>query len=921
MNLFFGKQTPFQPEIISDEYNSNPLPEFRHFTAEERIVANKVISVSTNGQWSTRYPFVWNGQPQNATRRRLYTKAFRTCRDCGKRCAPWIDRYRLIAGTHCEGCHKDALIGSYLEYELRRTSKRSIVSDFEGYISDDPAVNNDLPMWAEDTMTHLGAAMGTGKTTLIFNKTYESEEYNAITVILVPRKSLALAIWSEQRRNPKNEHGYDGWGLFYGGSEKNIRKVGRYGVIGTISSLPVILQQMIKENVHDQPVYIFVDEIDFATSLIHADILKSTSIKVKDLLRSIINQNGIVVAGQTEMAITLESAAAELDIDPDNNLYSYYNRAPEVNATAEIRMYTQEIGMKNKAIAGMRQEIDKDLIDGLNVYAHCDGRRVAQLIAKLRNDSLLYDRYNRSDQRNEDLLYLRQLTDTQLFASSNAVDVGISLHDEKGATHVGMIENPLAYGNIASAVQKGLRNRSKQKIMMHYIKYNNPLPLAPDSAIHKSKIHENLKLDEGENLPYHLITLKAKQQALETLATDQPETFIAEHWNKAGYQTALTNAININESEVDKVKTLRKDIKDKEKEEVIEIALDIIDNFEIKTDTEIRNLGEKGRLTPIPTKQLAHELANQALQAAGWDDDVERWIEGTEINDSIVFDHIDDEQWECAKMFITCGCEYGEMKSQRNGYIGVHYNDITHESLQIEKLKGEVDITHIEDDRMRAGLLVELLDNLPQTPTPLEDMASAIIHCFQSRYGNQRFSGLIKDGSLGLNWSTHARFVMLGSDATPNETHIDLAQKFMRRYYPAYIAKADTDYMLILTHRAPILFQIFECYIKYTYHDIPQKTNTELTPTHNAMPNIDEELIETAKTMKENGATLRQIAETVDKSIGWTQKHTAGIQRPNIKAQAKEMVEKGLTVRQISDKLDKDRKTIARWIKENPKEA
>ena len=916
MNLFFGRQSTFQPEIQSDEDNSDPLPEFRHFTAEERIVANKVISVSTNGQWSTRYPFSWNGQPQNATRRRLYTKAFRTCRDCGKRCAPWIDRYKLIAGTHCEGCHKDALIGSYLEYELQRTSKRSIVSDFEGYISNDPAVNNDLPMWAEGTMTHLGAAMGTGKTTLIFNKTYESEEYNAITVILVPRKSLALAIWSEQRRNPKNRYGYDGWGLFYGGSDKNVRKVGRYGVIGTISSLPVILRQMIRENVQDQPTYIFVDEIDFATSLIHADILKNTSIKVKDLMRRIINQNGIVVAGQTEMTITLESAAAELDIDPDNNLYSYYNRAPEVDATAEVRLYPQERGMKNKAIAGMRDTINDDLNKGLNVYAHCDGRRVAQLIAKLREDSLLYDRYNRSDERNLDLLYRRHLNTGRLFASSNAVDVGISLYDENAVTHVGMIENPLIYGSIASAVQKGLRNRSKQKIMMHYIKYNNPLPLAPDSAIHKSKIHEILKLDEGEELPTHLIELKAKQYALETLATDQPETFIAEHWNKAGYQTVLTQAILIEPEHIDKVKEQRKELIDEEKEEVTERALDIIENLEVKTDAEIRNQGEQGRLTPIPTEQLAHELANQALQAAGWDDDVERWIDGTKLTNSIVFQGIQEAQWECAKLFITHGCEYGEMKSQRNGYIGVHYNDITHETLQLEKLKGEIDITHIEDDRMRAGLLVEFLKSLQQTPTPLDDMASAIIHCFQSRYGNQRFSALMKDGSLGLNWSTHARFVMLGTDATPNETHIELAQKFIRRYYPAYIAKADEEYMLILTERAPILFQIFECYIHHAYDDKPVKQNAELTPIYTAIPNTNQEAIDTAQNMKQQGLTLRQIAEKVDKSIGWVQKHTKGIQRPNMKQQAKQMVENGLTVRQISDKLDKNRKTITRWIKE-----
>ena len=921
MNLFFGKPKTFQSPIPSDDIDSNdanaPLPEFRHFTTEERIVANKVMSVSTNGQWSTRYPFVYNGQPPNATRRRLYTRAFRACRECGKRTAPWIDRHRLIAGTHCEGCHKDALIGSYLEYELQRTSKRAIVSDFDGYISDDPAINNDLPFWAEDTMTHLGAAMGTGKTTLIFNKTYESEETSTVTVILVPRRSLALGIWAEQRRNPKNDYGYEGWGLFYSGSDKNTREIGRYGVIGTISSLPVILRQMIKDNIQDQPTYIFIDEIDFATNLIHADILKNASIQVKDLLRQIISRNGIVVAGQTEMTITLESAAAELDIDPDSHLYSYYNQAPIVDATAEIRLYPHEEGMKNKAIAGMRIEIEADLDKGLNVYAHCDGRRVAQLIANLRANSLLYDRYNRSDPRNADLLFRRHLNDTRLFASSNAVDVGISLHDEKGSTHVGMIENPLQYGSIASAVQKGLRNRSKQKIMMHYLKYNNPLPLAPDATIHKSKVHEQLKLDEDEYLPEHLITLKAKQHALETLATDQPETFIAEHWNKAGYETALTHAVNVKNSSIEAVKSIRKEIKDEEREIVNDRALEIIDNFEIRTDSEIRKEGEQGMLTPIPTEQLAHELANHALRATGWDDDVERWIDNTRLADSMVFHHILREQWECAKLFVGHGIDFGDIKYQRNGYIGVHYNDITHENLRVEKMRGDVDITHIEDDRMRSSLLVQFLETIPQSPTPLVDIASVIIDCFQTRYGNQRFSELIKDGSLGLNWSTHTRFVMLGQDAKPSEAHIDLVQKFIRRYYPAYIAKQDGDYMLILTDKASTLFRIFECYINHVYDDIPTKQNTELTPTFNAVPNASQADIDTAQTMKMEGITIREIAGHVGKSVAWVQKHTAEVKPPDLKAKAQALHTGGMSVKAIAEQFGKHQKTVARWVKED----
>ena len=918
MNIFYGSAIDFRPSPKQKlEYHKiDTQPNYRYFTQEERIIAKEIIGVSIQDYWQPQYPFDWNGINKEHYQRRLYTKTFRPCPICKEKASPWIDRFKLIAGTHCSKCKADVPIGSYLEYELNRKTKNAIVSDYQGYIENDPSIL-DLPLWAESTMTHLGAAMGTGKTTLVFNKTYESDE-NAVTIILVPRKSLALGIWNEQIRRLGSSYG---WGLFYSGSNKRYRKIGRYGAIGTIPSLATILSEIQNEGKEGQPVYIFIDEIDFSTRLINAEILKTVSIEVKDLLKRIIEKNGIVVAGQTEMTATLESAAAELDINPDVNLHSYYNKAIPVESVAEIRLYPQKEGMKNEAVAGIRESITEDIQRKTNVYALCDGRRVAQMIQELQKKAILYDRYTRSDPRNQDLLYVGHLGDAKLFSSSNAVDVGISLHDENAITHVCMIENTRTYGDIASTVQQGLRNRAKKNVILHYVKYNNALPLAPSSTIEHSMNYEKQKIDEDDIiiLPQHLIEWRAKRLALETLAEDQPETFIAKHWGLAGYTTRLCMATQPDFVETQKVKDIRKELRQDEKEQTIKISHDILENKEVMTDSEIRRAGEQGKLDPIPFNQIAHEMANEALRAVGWDGQLVRTTEDKiKLSLSMIFYDVFDEQWEASHLYIDDNLGNVDMNSIRNGYIGVHYNEITHEQLRIEKEKCETDITHIQDDRKRAELLSELLNAMPQELLHYEDVAKLVIHVFQKRYGHDRFSALIKEGSLGLTWATQTRFINLGVDAVPEMSHVEIANKFIRRYYPAQMAKQKNKYMLVKSSNVESVVKVIECNIRNSYDEIPAKENEHLIPIHEKLQDGSEETIADAQKLRNEGMPLKEIAAMVEKSVSWVSRNTLNEVIENIKRviDTIKMAEMGYNITEISEKTGKDRKTIRRWLKE-----
>ena len=88
------------------------------------------------------------------------------CDICGAKTAQWIDTYLLTAGVYCDGCHKDYPLGSYLELELNRKLPNSIISEYQGFLGDDPEFA-DFRLWEPGTLTHLGAAMSTGKSTEI----------------------------------------------------------------------------------------------------------------------------------------------------------------------------------------------------------------------------------------------------------------------------------------------------------------------------------------------------------------------------------------------------------------------------------------------------------------------------------------------------------------------------------------------------------------------------------------------------------------------------------------------------------------------------------------------------------------------------------------------------------------------------------
>ena len=304
-------------------------PSYPHFSKEARSVIESYLDVSPDAGWhgqtpsfTTRYEhlypltqkFALNGQPSEVEKRRVWSTLFGNCDVCGAVTAQWIDRYHLTAGLYCDGCHKDFHIGSYLELELSRKLTNSIVSEFHGFLGDDPAFM-DFRLWEPGMLTHLGAGMSTGKSTEIYKAMIHlSMQGLGKGIIAVPRVSLARFLAHHLRRRD----GFRSWGLWHEGVQHDDRFIGECGAIVCLPSLPRAVKCAWDTGV--ERLYIAIDELDFAYNLLSLTVEQTTA--VKKCLRDALIETGVVVSGQTESTLALEAFADELETD---QIQAYYN--------------------------------------------------------------------------------------------------------------------------------------------------------------------------------------------------------------------------------------------------------------------------------------------------------------------------------------------------------------------------------------------------------------------------------------------------------------------------------------------------------------------------------------------------------------------------------------------------------------------
>lgn len=858
-------------------------------------------------------------------RRRYAFNEPRPCRRCGAKGIPWIDYGLLLSGVFCLKCRFDDFLDSYLHVELNRCVRNAVEGVQGKYLADDPTVS-DMPLWEPGTLCHFADAMGSGKSYYLFSRAEGDMLGDGVFVYLVPRKTLAIKLWNERWRDRRSR---DYWGVFYGGSPKEDRRIGRCGAIGVISQLPMILRQIRKQNGGEMPsIYLVIDEVDFAFDLLQSRILRATEGEIRDDLLSIVDKYGLVVAGQTEFTATLEIVAGLLNVDPNEKLFAHYKSALPNGAVAQLKTIEGD-NVRNRVVAGTVESVNDALAQGLKAFAFTDGRRTAEIVASLIPQSILLDAYHRGDSNLRDMFYLGRLPDEfKVFVANCSLSVGASFNQPDARTTLAITEDLRRYGSPAGTVQQGLRNREISDLVCHIGRFSTALPISPSDAKQREHFRQSMKLGDGEQLPKHLVDLMAQRDSLKSHAVTHIDTFVTHHWQEqAGFEIKIIQGTKPKPSTVEAVKLKRKQLTDAENEAVRVRASEIVQNLELKTEGGIQRAGEQGELKPMPVEQLSHEYANQACQAVGWDGEIERTAsDGGYMPLAGQFVDLAEEQRDCAVGLIQWGLDVDFFERCRRIWVGLHLPNLFAKIDAEQRRNQRISVVNRVDDRLRVPVVAALLLSLPAIqPLTLAEVADSFRQAFQQEYQGHTLAHYIAKGGLGD--SDVRRFLKLGPEAEITLEHLEWASQFLRSWSIARLrirrwevnGEDQIVCMLVKASETDIVLEAFRCWVKYTHPSVSwdEAERLDLIPPHTDMPNQFAEQKKGAIPLVWEGLSVEEIAARLGMSPSWVYKHVGDEmkrRKQHLIGKAKRLDNLGWKTHAIGVELGVSHHTVKRWL-------
>ena len=861
---------------------------FRHFSAEERQVVRDVLSLDPDAGWHGKTPvfttkyehlhpltnkFALNGHPSEVEKRRVWSTLFGNCEHCGAVTAHWVDRYLLKAGLYCDGCHKDYALGSYLELELNRKLPNSIISDYQGFLGDDPEFK-DFRLWEPWMLTYLGASMATGKTTEIYKAMIAlAQQGLGKGIIVVPRVSLARFLVHYLR----GKYGYRSWGLWHEGCHKADKFIGDFGAIVCSPSLPSAVATA--ENDGVSQLYITIDEVDFGYNLLSLAIEQATA--VKKCLRDALASTGLVVSGQTENTLALEALAEELECE---QIQGFYNTSKPADGCLVMQKHANTEGKSMSILCGGIDDISDALKAGHNVYTFCSTRRDGDVLAdEFKNENpVVYNAYTKGNPRADAVLRNQRLTDSRLFIGTSAAGVGISILDPNART---VILNGLNYGSrdASMSVQECVRDRGRCGVSYHYTDYDLPLPVRPSENEKVSLYHEARKATElrDAHLPSKSIRKIAHAQALASLADTQIETFIEYHLGIVSNMPVIHgSALEPEPDRITSISTRRAEIRREEREKRITTAIELLNAPHLLTTSEIRVLSNQGGLSP--DERLAHETANAAAQAVGWDNEIHGYVNGMPLK---ILPNPDD--LKIAIELTEQNIDTDNLSKQRRGYLAVQFPQWTTHQFQAELEKSDlelvtdglgIEITAIDDNRFLGELLSALLERLVGKVLDSAALAEAVRVVLASDASTGKtFSNELVSGALGASAYRKARFLHIADD----DGVVDWVRTFISEWYPARIAKNEDTYALCHAKHLDLRLASFSRWLMHQ-PSVPDGTQIDLDifqPVE--LPDPNAELKNVARFRREAGETIKAISESLNRDPRTVAKWCEGIKPPS----------------------------------------
>ena len=839
-----------------------PAPAFPHFSPEERSLW-QMIGYEPDAGWdpdgipafTTSYlnleklvgEFPDNGQPSEVNRRRMWSTRLIRCDACGGHTAAhWVDRWELVAGYYCDDCHQDYQINSYLLNELNRKPHDAIISQSHAYLTDNPDFQG-FNLFQPGRIAYLGASMGMGKTTAIFEQLPRHSPGKA-GIVLVPRISLAQALATRYRY----EYGHNAVGVFHEGSGHANRFIGTHGAIGCLSALPAIVRQAHEQSIDN--LFIAIDELDFAYEL--KRLRPEYAPMIFRTLSQAVDRHGIAVAGQTETLLSLESFVREVGRS-EQDITAFYAHASPAPGEVHLVEYPQvERCTHTVRLHGLITAIKKHLSAGKRIYAFFSDRRDVRTVEAIFADyqPVAYTAYSKGERRAKALLENQRLTDSQLLLATSAAAVGISVIDDNAVTLI-CVNQRFGQRPWREIVQESLRNRARADVEIHYSDTPVALPIKPSEAEATSLYHQSLKQFHDEHP--HAIEHTARNFALDTLADSQPVDYLRHHLERiAGMKITEHKGVHADTESLQSLKEIATAAKTQEREEVQHRATVFFNRNEILVESEIRRRSVSGSLDRL--SHLAHERLNAYVQLVGWDGESEM--------------ELAPAQRELVTTLINDGADVDTLIKRRRGWIATRFPDPYAQIFANEKasaLDADIEADALTDDRFRGQVLGKLIDGLKGrvfTQDELSFQLITILACPQPNVKHTPLS-LIQKGALGTAAYRQARFT---GKTTPTAT-VKWVRDFISEWYPARIKKEYGNDAYALTPADPAAISIFRVWAKHRY-GITLDTDNSTDPP--VLPG--EQMKQQAQQLREQGKTIREIASETGLSKSKVARQTEG---------------------------------------------
>ena len=624
--------------------------------------------------------------------------------------------------------------------------------------------------------------------------------------------------------------------------------------------------------------YIAIDEVDFGYNLLSLNVNQATAVKA--CLREATAETGLVVLGQTESTLALEALAEEVEAD---NIQGFYNRASPAEGSIVLHKHPDIDGKSNAILAGGIDDTSKALQDGHNVYAFCSSRRDADIIADEfeSENPVVYNAYTKGERRADAVLQNQKLTDSCLFVATSAAGLGISILDPKAHT---VVIGGLLYGSRQAnmLVQEHVRDRGRRGGDFHYTDYQFSLPVQPKENEKVSLYHETVKLNgfQGSHLSSAGIRKLAYAQALATLADTQIETYLAYHLATVGNIPVYeASALDADTERLSIIASKRSEIRRSEREKKILDAVDLLNNRDLLTTSEIRKLSNKGQLST--DDRLAHELANASTIACGWNDVIDRF------NGETFDDILSDDDFNVATQLAEKNINTDKLTKQRRGCIAVRFPKWTGHQLKsvLENTQKQmvmdgagIEITAVSDDRMLGELLKALLDRIHGKVFDSTTLANATREVLKMTYSSGKsFEAEIQSGALGASAYRKGRFLNCADD----DRIVEWVRMFTSEWYPARIAKSEDNYALQHANDLQLRLNAFHRWLLHQ-PGVPEGTQLVFQVVKaTELPDEDAELKNVSRFRREVGETIKAIAESLDRNPRTIAKWCEGIKPPS----------------------------------------